>query len=289
MSKEATIKATIIADSVSPSGVRITTFELEYPRFIHAEFMTHRLFSRNAASSRAIPVDRVIDQVETAPAMPVHWGRNQSGMQAKAEVSRIDKNLAMFQWGVASKQAAAIARELSRIGLHKQIVNRILEPFQMMKVVCTATEYTNFFHLRDHEDAQPEIRELARRMKEAMDQSTPRRLGRGEAHTPYYGEGYWTGISKDLLQDALSISASCCAQVSYRRLDQSIEKARMIYDRLIGDGTKPVHASPFEHQAFPIEGHPEAITHEDKAGNAWSGNFRGWAQYRQLIPNNVKM
>lgn len=283
------IKASIIADSITAAGNRITTFELEYPRFIHAEFMTHRLFSRNAASSRAIPVDRVIDQVETSPAMPIHWGKNQSGMQAKGEVSPIDKNLAMFQWGVASKQSSMVAKELSRIGLHKQVVNRILEPYQMMKVVCTATEYANFFHLRNHEDAQPEIRELARLMQEEMERYTPTLLGRGEAHTPYYENGYWTGISKDCLQDALSISASCCAQVSYRKLDQSIEKARMIFDRLIGDGTKPVHASPFEHQAFPIYGHPEAITHRDNKGNAWSGNFKGWAQYRQLIPNNVKM
>ena len=77
----------VIADSISESGKRITTFQLKYPRFIHSEVMTHRVFSRNASSSRAIPVKKMIEQVRNNPAMPIHWGANQSGMQAKNELN----------------------------------------------------------------------------------------------------------------------------------------------------------------------------------------------------------
>lgn len=278
----------------------IITFELEYPRFIHAELMTHRMFSRNAASSRAIPVAKMLEQVETEPAMPVHWGKNQAGMQAKEELDAMGRLRARVGWYDAARDAAKHASSLSALGAHKQIVNRILEPFQMMKTIVTATSFDNFFWLRRHPDAQPEIKELANRMWEAASVSGAAPLFAGEWHTPYYKNGSWRpfceGSNVDhpgleegtTLQDALAISTSCCAQVSYRKLDDSVEKARAIFTKLIE--SKPCHASPTEHQATPMRDEilgDDGITHLDKDGHLWSGNFRGWIQHRQLINGNV--
>lgn len=303
-----TISAKIIAHSIAPNGQMIVTWELEYQRFIHGEFMTHRLFSRNAASSRAIPVATIIDQVRNNPAMPIHWGQNQSGMQAKEHLSGPLTAAAKYIWKKAANFAADMAEGLTKIGLHKQATNRILEPFQTMKTVMTATCMDNFFWLRNHEDAQPEIKELARLMWEALQKSEPKQLHPGWWHVPYFHDGYWCPFMLDedcyddphTLQEALAISSSCCAQVSYRKLDDTLEKAQMVYGRLVE--SEPVHASPFEHQATPmnpvdwkstvnIKAFPETwekgITHIDRTGNYWSGNLVGWVQHRQLIPNNV--
>lgn len=313
------IVAKIIAHSIAPNGQQIVTWELEYQRFIHAEFLTHRLFSRNAASSRAIPVATIINQVRNDPAMPIHFGKNQPGMQAKEELVGDALEVVQYSWKSAANDAADWAEDMSSDGAHKQVANRILEPFQTMKTVMTATCMDNFFWLRNHEDAQPEIKELARLMWEALQASTPVQLKAGDWHTPYYGDGYWKDDSHSekyathqwlvdpmdredfdgvTLRDALAISSSCCAQVSYRKLDDTLEKAQMVYQRLVE--SEPVHASPFEHQATPImvpdlychdcqcpPTWEDGVTHVDKGGKFWSGNFIGWVQYRQLIPGNV--
>lgn len=306
-----TITAKIVADSISSGGIRITTFELEYPRFIHAEFMTHRMFSRNAASSRAIPVAEAIRLIIANTAMPIHWGKNQPGMSAKEECnSKVTSSWWPIPysregvWSLVRDYTIVAAKAFSEAGYHKQIVNRLLEPFSHIKVVCTATEYDNFFWLRRHPDAQPEIQELAEQMWKAREASTPRTLESGWWHVPYFENGYWSprhsdedtapGENMSTLEDAIAISASCCAQVSYRRLDDSLEKARDIYKRLVE--SKPVHASPFEHQATPVAHtdhgvtdyyNHDGITHRDRNGIPWSGNFKGWIQNRQLITDNV--
>lgn len=293
------IKAKIIADSISAiNGKRITTFELEYPRFIHSELMTHRLFSRNAMSSRAVPIQKMIDQVLDNPARPIHWGQNQSGMQANKELVGRNKEYAQILWHKASEVVSDIAEEMEECLTHKQIVNRILEPFQLMKTVLTATEFDNFFWLRCHENAQPEIKELAERIYEQLEwnKCLTIELDVGDWHTPYYEAGYWLQDDETPLEDALAISSSCCAQVSYRLLDDTIEKARKVYQRLVE--STPVHASPFEHQASPMAqpwgdmlgGFVEwskGETHIDKEGDKWSGNFKSWVQYRQLIDGSV--
>lgn len=308
------IVARIVQDSVSPEYDRITTFELEYPRFIHSELMTHRMLSRNAASSRAIPVNKMIEQVKNHPAMPIHWGANQKGMQASGECSNLvflgltyganESYEVEDTWKEAANRAADIAQAMSDAGYHKQIVNRLLEPFQVMKTVVTATEWNNFFHLRDHKDAQPEIAELARVMREAMEQSVPDIINNDQWHVPYINRAYCPvsgpiyylgdldGSEIPLTEEqALKVSASCCAQVSYRLLDKSLDKALGIYDSLVN--SKPVHASPFEHQAKPMvyssngECSSDGVTHADRANNYWSGNFNGWIQHRQLIKDNV--
>lgn len=327
------IVARIIAHSASSTSPQeLLTFELEYPRFIHSELMTHRLFSRNAASSRAIPVKAMLEQVRNNPAMPIHWGANRPGMQAKEECDQNITHLVECEnditvthyytreqwWAGAADGAANMAEAFAEAGYHKQVVNRLLEPFQIMKTVVTATEFDNFFYLRCHADAQPEIKELAECMYQALQQSTAEVLKPGEWHVPYVNTSrdaagkryYWNFISDTekvgiTLENALKISASCCAQVSYRKSDDSLEKALLVYDRLVE--SKPVHASPFEHQGTPMKmevglgmehknkpanylcaiGYQDGVTHSGVDGSRWSGNFKSWIQHRQLIDDNV--
>lgn len=295
-----TISAKILAYSRDYRGRYIVSWELEYPRFIHGEFMTHRLFSRNAASSRAIPVAAMIQTVRDNPARPIHWGANQPGMQASRELEGDALSAVQRMWEEAALDAARNAEIMDKYGAHKQIANRILEPFQTMKTVMTATCLDNFFWLRNHEDAQPEIRELARLMWEALQGENAVLLQPGDWHVPYFGAGYWLKNCGIPLEDALAISASCCAQVSYRRLDDTLEKAQIIFQRLVD--SKPVHASPFEHQATPMQEHDpddwvnyegdatsweKGVTHADRSGNLWSGNFIGFIQHRQLLDDHT--
>lgn len=302
------ITATVVQDSIDKrTGTRLTTLELEYPRFIHSEFMTHRLLSRNAASSRAIPTNKLIDLVKQRPAFPVEWGKNQPGMKASSELELYDELTARHHWQQAADDAVNAATKLNRLSVHKQITNRVLEPFQFIKVVCTATEYDNFFYLRNHTDAQPEIKELASTMLRAMTSSVPLEISNGQWHLPYikrdirnnsiiYSVVDGDGISHCIdVETATKISASCCAQVSYRVLSTDVAKAEDIYKRLVE--SKPVHASPFEHQATPItnisnpynstQSWEKGITHRDVHGWLWSGNFRNWIQHRQLIEDHT--
>lgn len=292
-----TVNARIIADSINPRGTRITTFELNYPRITHSELMTHRVFSRNSASSRAIPVSKTIELIEDDPAMPVHWGKNQPGMQADEELDDNAKEAVKQLWLEAAKQAVSIAKVMNSMKAHKQVINRILEPFQHMKVVLTTTERNNWYWLRDEKGADPTIRELARQMKVAEDRSTPWELSYGQWHVPYVdqihsktSQVFTDGNGKIIsVEDALKISASCCAQTSYRKTDATLEKALDIFSKLID--SEPVHASPVEHQAMCFDNSyywPEGVTHRAKDGTYWSGNLRDWIQYRQLIPNNAK-
>lgn len=298
----------LIKDSIA-NGIRICTFVLVYPRIIHSELMTHRVFSRNAASSRAIPTKAIIQNLRDDPAEIVWWGKNISGMQAKEELKGWQLKLAKFGWATARELAILAARFMNAVGLHKQIANRVLEPFQNIRVVVTSTEWNNFMALRNHPDAQPEFAALARMMKEAMEASTPEILQPGEWHIPYMirgttreGNDCWYShvngkVSAQwyLLEDALKISASMAAQESYRKSDPSLEKAEKIFTQLIE--SKPCHASPVEHQAMAMQFHtdyaapnpnewPQGVTHIDRNHQFWSGNLRGWIQHRQLIPNH---
>lgn len=295
--KKSQCTARVVAYSISEeTNERVITFEVETPRLIWSEVMTHRLFSRNGASSRAIPVSKMIEMVLEKPAMPVRFGANQSGMQDSGEgfngvVSFESLSLRpQDAWAWAARDAAEMAGKFSAAGFHKQIANRLLEPFQYMKAVITFTgDGANFFGLRDHADADPTICELAQCMKEAMELAPMKYLKSGDWHMPYYKDGAFIKGRDKGLQKALKISASCCAQVSYRKLDDSEEKAEVVYDRLVN--SKPVHASPFEHQATPLKKssgfRSKYVTHIDRDGNPWSGNFRNWGQYRQEIVDNV--
>lgn len=270
------ISAKVIEDSVSPEGVRLTTLQLMYPRFIHAEFMTHRVFSRNASSSRAIPVERMLQMIRDEPAMPIHWGKNKPGMQADEQLSHDEMVAAKIEWIKAAENAADTAERMMKLGLHKQVANRILEPFQHISVVVTATEWQNFFELRAHPDAQPEIRALAVEMREAMDASTPSKLEAGDWHLPYIKRGERNGENIKLSK----VSAARCARVSYLKHDgcaPNISEDLALYERLVG--SMPMHASPVEHQATP-----DVVRHDGSWCNPdLFGNFTGWIQFRKLV------
>lgn len=268
------ISAKIIAHSIYDHSPPIVTMELRYPRFIHAEFMTHRVFSRNASSSRAIPIERMIQDVENDPAMPVAWGSNKPGMQAGEELTGRDLQDAKCVWETARDQTLIQVRKMAATGAHKQIANRLLEPFGHISVIVTATEWDNFFALRCHPDADPTMRALAEAMRETMVGSTPERQQYGKWHLPYVTDKeYWDLRSTGQVnwRHLAMISAARCARVSYLNHDgtkPSVEKDIALAEKLLTSR----HMSPFEHQALA-----------NPSPHSWSGNFRGWLQHRKMI------
>jgi len=286
-----TISAKVIAHSQSwVDGNEILTFELTYPRFIHAEFMTHRQFSRNASSSRAIPVARMIESIKKDPAIPLFWGKNQKGMQATEECNEEvfiprgeDRDeggvysTREHAWKAAMSIAIAQAVAFNEAGYHKQIVNRLLEPFMHITVVVTSTQWTNFYALRDHPDAEPHIALLAKRMREAAYLSKPIEMIQGNWHAPYVGEEEKLKLGPELTR---KISTARCARTSYLTHDgrvSTIEEDLALHDRLVKH--EPMHASPAEHQATP-----------DPYGEYRSrwGNFQYWMQYRKTLPGECR-
>lgn len=303
----------IIADSVSPDDIRLTTFQLRYWRPIHSELMTHRVFSRNAGSSRARPSKAIIEQVRRDPWGPLHWGANQPGMQAHNELDEQAVSQSKANWHIAAKNAAEAAEAMLEINVHKQVVNRLLEPFTYIDVVLTATDFANWFALRDHPDAQPEIQDLARRMKQVMDGSVPALLQPGEWHLPYIEDEDWEVAHVFLKQGRITrdeppheeklellkrISVASCARVSYKAFDGSrspFEKDLALCEQLLV--SEPLHASPAEHQATPDTKSECDHTHYTESDHSremscgkWDnqhlhGNLRGWIQYRKTLPN----
>lgn len=179
-------EAKIIAHSISEQGKEIITYQLKYPRYIHAELMTHRVFSRNAGSSRAIPVAKLAEKAIEEMVEPIRYLKNQAGMQAKnEELEGESLTLAKTVWRRMAETCADGAKELASLGLHKQWANRPLEWFSNISVVVTSTEWDNWYELRNHADAQPEIRELAYWMLVAKEKSTPTLLLPGQWHAPY--------------------------------------------------------------------------------------------------------
>jgi len=278
------INAKIVCDSLASSGFRLTTFVLTYPRFIHAELMTHRMLSRNASSSRAIPVTKQIQEVIDNPAIPLAFRKNQKGMQAGDLLD--DQDAAVAVWLAARDAAVMQARAMVAMDIHKQYANRILEPFAHITVICSATDWANFFALRIHPAAQPEICELATQMYREYKASSPEFRSDGEWHLPLVSKEEMEecsaqfGVtclrdSKEALQLAIKRSVAKCARVSYKNHDgtkNTIKQDLELYDKLLGN--VPIHASPAEHQA-------EA----DYNPIVRSGNFRGWHQYRKSIEN----
>lgn len=251
--------ATVIADTISPEGKRITTFELVYPRYIHSELMTHRAFSRNASSSRATPLNVTLDEVRNDPVFFDYIGVNQSGMVAGEELTRFDYEYFKEEWELLGAQVADAVQKMSeKYNIHKQTLNRALEPWLRIRTLVTVTDTQNFFTLRLAPDAQPEIRSLALAMKDAMEKSVP---ARGTLHVPYcsdfrYGEA------------TFKIAVARCARVSYARLDGKADDPNAdiaLYDRLLKGG----HFSPFEHVAVA------------KVGKF--ANFDGWESYRHQL------
>lgn len=287
----------ILADSVSAEGIRLITWQLRYWRPIHSELMTHRVFSRNAGSSRARPSQAIIDQVRNDPWGPLHWGKNQPGMQATTQLTGVELEDASVIWHRAAEDAAKHAEDLSHLcNAHKQIVNRLLEPFTYIDVVLSGTDFANWYALRDHKDAQPEIRELASLMKEVQAHSEPTLLQPGEWHLPYvseedrqnakaFGDGQFmiNGHTMDQQELLRRISAARCARVSYKLHDGSktdFGKDLELFERLLV--SQPLHASPAEHQATPDSWEPISQSWDNLRQH---GNLRGWRQFRKMLPN----
>lgn len=274
------IKATILADSISEAGVRLTTMELVYPRFIHSELMTHRVFSRNASSSRAIPTKRAIKMIRENPAVPASWRMNQAGMQGYEVASEETTRSAQEVWLAAMEDAIRHAEAMDALGIHKQVVNRITEPYAHIKVVVTSVYWDNWFGLRDHPAADPTIAALAAAMRQAYDASEPKLLRRDEWHLPYITEQELAIHGVNLCK---KISAARCARTSYNNHDGSkttVQGDVDLHDRLLVD--QPIHASPAEHQATP--------DFRVNARGMWMnsdkhGNLHGWIQYRKLLAN----
>lgn len=307
----------VLADSVAPGGERLTTVQATFPRFILAELNTHRMLSRNSASSRAIPGHKMRERVMSSPAMPVWWGAEQSGMQSSREVD--NPNNAEIWWMAARKEAAWWHEEGQIHGLHKQIVNRVIEPWTMHTSIISATEWANFLQQRDTwpdpsqppGPAQPEFAVLARMIREAMEASTPRKLRAGEWHLPLVeteDESSPLYVRREDVDDASSkpwedhplcaISAARCARVSYLTHEgkRDLRADLDLHDRLVSMR----HWSPLEHvaQAMPdtreddlsllesmssTTGYIYKIVSAGLSAMRWSGNFRGWDQYRKLF------
>lgn len=309
------MSAKIIKYSVDPSGDnRIITLHARYWRGIHSELMTHRVFSRNARSSRAVPVITMLNEVRTDPFVPRHWGANQKGMQAGEECNE-SITVAMPHptdylnvtreeaWLRARDEAVRWAEGYMKAGYHKQIANRLLEPFMYIDTLITATEWDNFFELRDDKAAEPHIRDLAQEMREAIMAAEPEILWPGQWHTPYvdfvpgtddffmcneWGDDHASGddmprVSDNFAQDlAIRLSVARCARISYRPFDGNADmgsELKRYHDLVVA---RPIHASPAEHQATPDK------LARDSMWKTWDNahqhrNFRGWRQYRAMI------
>lgn len=258
------------------------TFELTYPRYIHSEFMTHRQFSRNASSSRAIPVSKVIQQVVNNPVIPPKIYMNKAGMVGDVEADTAKTTAFYNLWLDAAHNACKIAKDMDRLDIHKQHINRILEPFQFIHVIVTATEWDNFFNLRLAYDAQPEMQDLAKAIYEEMDKfkDTPYGYIKGE----FEGESwiitvpYVTDNDLDILGDdcdnvtLMQVSAARCARVSYNNHDGSkpdIHKDLELFERLYKGG----HMSPLEHTCVRNRYYVQ------------SANLMGWESLRYLLEN----
>jgi hypothetical protein len=295
----------------------LSTLLCRYPRWIHAEGRTHRLLdigedfeisiptpsvmeddnlSRNAASSRAIPVEKMIDSILNDPAVPVFWGKNEKGMQANEELPPHLIEQAKDIWGRAMHDAIAHARRISlldpelNIGAHKQIVNRLLEPFMHITVLVSATEWNNFLALRDHKDAEPHIAMLAREIRRELDRADNiQDLQPGLWHAPFVTQP----DPERLTSDDIKLSVACCASTSYKTVDgfdMTMERAIALHDRLVG--STPLHASPCEHVAqadrYMLGGssaYQPKVSGWDHAGE--HGNFTGFRQYRKMLKNEV--
>lgn len=278
---EQTIAAKVLCDSLHPDGeTRLTTVEMTYPRFIHAEFMTHREFSRNSASSRAIPMPKMIKRIKDNPVFPLHWGKKQKGMQATEELTAEEKLQAATEWLDARNDAIRHAEQLERIGIHKQTGNRITETWMWITVIASSTNYENLFALRCHHMAEPHFQNLAYKLRTAYDASQPKQLNYGEWHLPMIGlEGDEDIFTEFQVEDVAKISAGRCARVSYLTHDgiRDPQEDIGLFKRLSTE--TPKHASPLEHPAEVLN------RNSSKADmcRGW-GNFKpGFLQLRKMI------
>lgn len=276
-----TPNAKVICDSISPNGVRLITFEITIHRFVLAEFNTHGMVSKNSASSRAIPVEKMLERYRNDPAYPISWPAEQPGMQGGAELTGADLELArevftMVHYDTLHIVQAYLTLLEQRYGadakahrLHKSVLNRLLEPMLWHTVVATATCWENYFDLRCHELAQPEIRVASELARDARVISEPTEIPHGGWHLPYVLEEEKTQFTGG---DLARISAARCARVSTMQHDRDevdVSADFALCDRLMS--ADPMHASPFEHPATP------------NAKHEFTAKLLGWIPYRSIL------
>lgn len=289
----------ILASTTDTGSPPIYTIRMRYPRPIHGEIMTHRVFSRNARSSRAVPVKTMLNEVRTIPYVPWHWGKNQKGMQAEEECNErvsytVDAGDSVTvsrkeAWLDARDQAVSIAEGFMEAGYHKQNPNRLLEPFSWIDTLITATEWKNFLWLRQHKAAEPHLQDLANLVDKAIKQTNVQHLKKDEWHLPYITEEEKKLYPFDIggLETLLKLSAARCARISYKPFNGESTMAAEInrYNMLVSDSR--VHASPLEHQAYPDIFDPDYPNTKQWENPDCHGNLTGWIQHRKLIPNEV--
>jgi len=303
------ISAKIIADSVNELGDRLTTFVLVFPRIVLAEFNTHRVFSRNSASSRAIPFEKMLKMVKENPFIPIKWMKEHKGMQGSDYFENNDiiksENDLLQLWLLARDKAVESANQLSQYGLTKQVCNRILEPFMWHTVIVTSNDYENFFALRAHGAAEIHIQKLAYEMLDVYNSSTPNILSPGQWHIPFGDQFDDERIDKLMpeiqpaslnwymeMMDAIKVKVATarCARVSYLNFEgkDDYEADVKLHDNLLTMG----HFSPFEHCAKAMSKDEvyrseriELIDGAYSKSQGWSGNLKGFIQYRKFIKN----
>lgn len=304
--------AKVVLDSVSPAGHRLTTMEVTIARFNLVDFNTHRAFSRNSASSRAIPVEKQLGRVMSDPMIPIFWAKNQKGMMATEELTDEARYAAERIWRHASEMVSDVARSLLDIGLHKALTNRWLEPAMWQTILVTATDWDNFFALRRHPETQAELRHPADLMWEAREASTPLFMGEDDWHLPLVCSPGGAPLYPEDAKDAAAlarelgitprkvlrkVSVGRCARVSSLTHDgrRDLRADLDLCDRLLKSG----HMSPFEHVARPMNNWEyQNVFKQDKVRwnsgtRVWEtlgvthylGNFEGWVQERKLIAN----
>jgi len=298
------ISAYIIADSINTYGDRLTTMVLTYPRIIHSEVMTHRMFSRNASSSRAVPVKKMIESIRNNTFCPFEFQKAHKGMQGTEYFIEQDKEECKQLWLESAEFALQQAEKMEKKEISKQIINRILEPYQYYQVIMTSGKegLENFFDLRDHEAAEIHIQELARKMKEVYNQSKPKQLQAGEWHIPF-GDNIIMSILdqheiaykfpniKSINDLKIQIATARCARVSYTVVGEEGKEPNYdndikLHDRLLESG----HFSPFEHCAKAMSNDEYNFYSDWKYNNeklehvkGWCNNFKGFIPYRYLI------
>lgn len=297
----------IVGHSIDVHGNEVVSAILTYPLIIHAEVMTHRMFSRNAASARAIPGAKYRNTVKEGPFIPYALQKKHSGMQGSGYLPEDSYRSAVEFWIDCMEYSVKIANYMDKaFDVTKQITNRMLAPYSWMRLLVTTGKegLENFFELRCHEDAEIHIMELAHNLKKEYDKSVPKKLGFGEWHIPFQEdiermmEGYYSEMPEsetkdsDYLQLMIEVAVGMAARTSYTLLPE--EKDWRVYKRVHDKmlEMKPFHASPFEHvlQAF---GEQEYYTWgkmlglDDKGQQiieyGWCDNFRGFRTYRNIL------
>lgn len=287
--------AKILLDSVNIAGVRLVTWELTYPRMVHSELMTHRVFSRSSASSRAIPIGKMLERITMNPAMPYRWGKNQSGMQASANFEGNEEAHAVRLWLEARDVAVQSAAKLRDFGLHKQIVNRVVETWMWIVVIMSTTYHANWFEQRDHEAAEPSLGHLASLMHNEYWINKPKFVAPGNWHMPLLPdreqlerEGFVQ--TADPLQgySLQMVSAGRCARVSYLNHHgvRDPKEDIALFQKM--SGSAPSHRAPLEHAARSMESHMgHGQSHDGSLATMMFGNFQGWKQLRHYINNEA--